>query len=120
MRPRPPPSSAARALITIMPGPRMAEVTSCDADVRGRARDPWSHDREDFTRDRNEVVGSGRGGPPCPHPPYAYIFSLGGILVEGNMKIVEEGSLDFLPHTDAAGLRSGGRQDIGDNKNERV
>ena len=40
--------------------------------------------------------------------------------VEGDMKIVEEGSLEFLPQTDAAGLRAGGRRDIDDNKNERV
>ena len=31
---------------------------------------------------------------------------------------MEEGSLVFLPQTDAAGLRAGGRQDIDDNKNE--
>ena len=36
------------------------------------------------------------------------------------MKIVEEGSLDFLPQTDAAVLQDGGRQDIDDNNNERV
>ena len=33
---------------------------------------------------------------------------------------MEEGSLEFLPQTDAAGLRAGGRRDIDDNKNERV
>ena len=31
---------------------------------------------------------------------------------------MEEGSLEFLPQTDAAGLRDGGRRDIDDNKNE--
>ena len=36
------------------------------------------------------------------------------------MKRVEEVSLKFLPQNDAAGLRAGGRQDIDDNKNERV
>ena len=36
------------------------------------------------------------------------------------MKRLEEGSLELLPQTDAAGLRSGGRWDIDDNKNERV
>ena len=36
------------------------------------------------------------------------------------MRIVEEGYLEFLPQTDAAGLRAGGRQDIDDNNNERV
>ena len=36
------------------------------------------------------------------------------------MKIVEEGYLEFLPQTDAAGLRDSGRQDIDENKNERV
>ena len=40
--------------------------------------------------------------------------------VEGDMKRVEEGSLEFLPQTDAAGLRAGGRRDIDDNKNEIV
>ena len=33
---------------------------------------------------------------------------------------MEEGSLVFLPQTDAAGLRAGGRRDIDDNKNEIV
>ena len=33
---------------------------------------------------------------------------------------MEEGSLEFLPQTDAAGLRAGGRRDIEENKNERV
>ena len=36
------------------------------------------------------------------------------------MKIVEEGSLELLPQTDAAGLRASGRRYIDDNKNERV
>ena len=36
------------------------------------------------------------------------------------MKILEEVSLEFLPQTDAAGLRAGGRRDIDENKNERV
>ena len=33
---------------------------------------------------------------------------------------MEEGSLGFLPQTDAAGLRAGGRRDIDDNNNEKV
>ena len=36
------------------------------------------------------------------------------------MEIVEEGSMEFLPQTDASGLRAGGKQDIDENKNERV
>ena len=36
------------------------------------------------------------------------------------MKRLEEGSLEFLPQTDAAGLRAVGRQDIDDNNNEIV
>ena len=36
------------------------------------------------------------------------------------MKRVEEGSLEFLPQTDMAVLRSGGMRDIDYNKNERV
>ena len=32
---------------------------------------------------------------------------------------MEEGSLNFLPQNDAARLRSGGRRDIDENKNER-
>ena len=36
------------------------------------------------------------------------------------MKRVEEGSLEFLPQTDAVGLQAIGRRDIDYNKNERV
>ena len=36
------------------------------------------------------------------------------------MEILEEGSLKFLPQTDADRLRAGGNRDIDDNKNERV
>ena len=63
-----PPSSDAGPLITIMPGPRMEGIASCDADVCGRARDPRGHDGEDCSGDRGEVVGSDGGEPPCPHP----------------------------------------------------
>ena len=37
-----------------------------------------------------------------------------------DVKRVEEGSMEFLPQTDAAELRSSGRRDIDDNKNERM
>ena len=47
MLPRPPPYYASGALITIMPGPRMEGIDSCDAYGRGRACDPRVHDRED-------------------------------------------------------------------------
>ena len=103
-----------------MPRPRMEGIASCDADFRSRARDPWGHDEEDCTGDRGEVVGSDGGDPPCPHTPDASSYSPGGRGVKGDMKIVEEGSMDFLPQTYAAELRAGGRQDIDDNKNEKV
>ena len=55
-----------------------------------------------------------------PHPTDASISSPGGRGVKDDMKRVEGGSLEFLPQTDAAGLRVGGRRDIDDNKNEIV
>ena len=36
------------------------------------------------------------------------------------MKRLEEGSLEFLPQTDAAGSRASRKRDIDDNKNERL
>ena len=119
-QPRLPPSSAAGPLITIMPVPRMKGIASCDADGRGRAHGPRGHDGEDCSGDRGEVVVSDGGETPCPHPPDASIPSPGCIWVKGNMKRLEEGSQEFLPQTDRAGLLAGGRQDIDDNKNERV
>ena len=98
----------------------MEGIASCDADGCGRARDPRGHDGEDCVGNRGEVVGSDRGEPPFPHPPDASISSLGGRGVKGNIKIVEEGYMEFLPQTDADGLRAGGRWDIDYNKNERV
>ena len=115
-----PTSSAAGPLITIMIVPRMEGIASCDADGYGRVRDPRVHDGEECARDRGEVVGIDGGEPPFPHPPDAYISSPGGRRIEGDTKIVEEGSLEFLPQTDAAGLRACGRRNIDDNKNERV
>ena len=41
-------------------------------------------------------------------------------MFKGYIKRVEESSLEYLPQTDAARLRDGGRQDIDDNNNERV
>ena len=98
----------------------MEGIASCDVDGRGRACDTWGHDREYCVGDICEVVGSDGCEPPFPHPPDAYISSPGGRGVKGDTKIVEEGSLEFLPQTDASGLRAGGRRDIYDNKNERV
>ena len=86
MQPRLPPSSAYGPLITIMPGPRMEGIASCDADGRGKARDPRVHDGEYCTRDRGEVVGSDGADPPFPHPS-------GVRGVKGDMKIVEESYL---------------------------
>ena len=117
-RPRPPPSSAAGPLILIMTGPRIEGIASCDADGRGRARDPRVHDREDCSGERGEVLGSDGDDPPYPHPLDATISSPSGRGVEGDMKRVEEGSLEFLQKTDAARLRSSGRRDIDNNKNE--
>ena len=71
MRPRPPPYYASGDLITIMPGPRMEGIDSCDVDGGGRARDPQGHGREEYSGDRGEVVGSDVGDPPFPHPPGA-------------------------------------------------
>ena len=116
-RPRPPPSSAAGPLILIMTGPRIEGIASCDADGRGRARDPRVHDREDCSGERGEVLGSDGDDSPYPHPPDASIYSPGGRGVKGDMKIVEEGYMEFLPQTDAAELQAGGGQDIDDNKN---
>ena len=98
----------------------MEGIASCDAYGRGRAHDSWGHDGEDCARDRGEVLGNDGGEPPCTHPSDASISYPGDRGVEGNMKRVEEGFLEFLPKTDAAGLRAGGRQEIDDNKNERV
>ena len=75
----------------------MEEIDSCDVDGRGRSRDTQGYDGEDYTRDRGEVVGSDRGEPPCAHPPDSSISYTSGRLVKGDMKIVEEGSLEFLP-----------------------
>ena len=44
-RPRPPPSSDAGTPITIIYGPRMEGIASCDADGCGRERDPQGQDR---------------------------------------------------------------------------
>ena len=101
-----------------MPGPRAEGIDSCDEDGCSRARDPRGHDGEDCAGDRGEVVGSEGGEPPCPHPTDVSISSPGGRRVEGDMKRVEEGSLEFPPQTYAAGLQAGGRQDIDENKNE--
>ena len=98
----------------------MEWIDSCDADIRIRERNPRGHDGDDCTGDRGEVLGSDGGEPPCPHPPDASIYSPGGRGVKRDIKIVEEGPLEFLPQTDAAGLQAGGRQDIDDNKNEGV
>ena len=98
----------------------MESIDSFDSDGRGRARDIQGHDGEDCAGDRGEVVGSDGGETPCPHPHYASIPPPSCRGVEGDMEIVEEGSLKFLPQTDAARLRAGGRRDINDNKNERV
>ena len=87
-----------------MPGPRIEGIASCDADGRVRESDPRVHGREDCARDRGEVVGSDRCKPPFHHPHDASISSPGGIGAEGDIKIVEEVSLEFLPQTDAAGL----------------
>ena len=116
----PPPFSTAGPLITIIPGPRIEGIASCVSGGHGRARDTRVHDREDYARDIGDVVRSDGGDPLFPHPPDASISSPGGRGVKVNMKIVEEGYLEFLPQTDAAGLQNGGRQDIDDNKNERV
>ena len=116
----PPPSSAAGPMIRIMPGPRMEEIASCDADGCGSARDPRLHDGEDCAGDRGELVGSDGGEPPYPHPPDASIYSPGGRGVKGDMKRVVEGYMEFLPQTDASGLRAGVSQNVDDNKNERV
>ena len=118
--PMPPTSSASGTLIKIMSGPRMEGISSCDADGRGRARDPWGHDGKDCAGDRGEFVGSGGGDPTCPYPPDALIYSPGGRGVEGDTKRVEEGSMEFLTQTDAARLQAGGRRDTDDNKNEIV
>ena len=99
-----PPSSDAGPLITIMPGPRMEGIASCDIDGRGRARDIRGHEGEDCAGDISEVVGSEGSEPPCPHTPDASISSPGVRGVEGEMKIVEEGSLEFLPQTYTAVL----------------
>ena len=80
-----PPSSADGTLITIMPGPRMKGIASCDADDRGSERDTWGHDGEDCSRDRGEVIGSDVDEPHCPHPRYASISFPGGIGVEVNI-----------------------------------
>ena len=119
-RPRPPPYSDDGPLIIIMPGPRREGIASCDADGRGRVRYTQGHDGEECTGDRGEVVGSDGGEPTFPHPPDASISSPGGRGVKGDMKRVGEVSLEFLPQNDADGLRSGGRRDIDDNKNEIV
>ena len=98
----------------------MEGIASFDADGRVRAHDPRGHDGEDWAGDRGEVVGSHRGEPPCTHPPDASISYPGGRGFEGDMERVDEGHLDFLPQTDAAGLQAGGKRDIDDNKNERM
>ena len=104
----------------IITGPRKEGISSCDADGRGRARDPWGHDGEDCARERGEVVGNGGGEPTFPHPHDASMSPPGDRGVGSDIKRVEEVSLEFLPQTDAAGLRAGGRRNIDDNKNERV
>ena len=98
----------------------MDGIAICDADGRGRECDPRGHDREDCAKYIGEVVGGDGVEPPCPHPHDASIYSPGGRGVKGDMERVEEGYLEFLTQTDAAVLRSGGRQDIDNNKNERV
>ena len=98
----------------------MEVIASCDADDRGRVRDPRDHDREDCAGYISEVVGSDRGERPCPHPHDASISSPGGREVEDDMQTVEEGYLKFLPHNDAAVLQASERRDIDDNNNERV
>ena len=82
----------------------MMGISSCDAYGRVRARDPWGHDGEDCSGNIGEVVGSDRGDPPFPHPPDASISPRGGRGVEGEMKRMEEGYLEFLPQTAAARL----------------
>ena len=103
-----------------MPGHRMEVIASCDADGRSRERDPQDYDEEDYARDRGEAVGRDGGDPPCSHPSDASISSHGGRGVKGDMKRVEDGSLEFLPQTDVDGLQAGVRRDIDDNENERV
>ena len=98
----------------------MGGIDIFDADGRGRARDARGHYGEYCARDRGEVVGIDVGEPPFPHPPNASISSPSGIGVEGDMKIVEGVSLEFLPQTDAVRLVAGGRRDIDDNNNERL
>ena len=98
----------------------MDGIASCDADFRSRAHDIQGHYGVDCAGDRGEVVGSDGGEPPFPHPPDASIYSPVDREAEGDMEIVEEGYLEFLPQTDAAGLQAGRRRDIDDNKNKRV
>ena len=95
----------------------MEGISSYDADGHGRVRDPWGHDGEDCAGDIGEVVGSDGGDTPCPHPPDDSIYSPRDRWVEGDIKRVEEGYMEFLPQTDAAELQAGGGQDIDDNKN---
>ena len=98
----------------------MEGIDSCDAYGHGRARDIQGHDGEDCAKYRSEFVGSDGGEPPFPQPPDSSIYPHGGRRVDSDMKRLEEGSMDFLHQTDASVLRSGGRQDIDDNKNEIV
>ena len=103
-----------------MPRPRMERIASSYADGRGRPRDTQGHDREGCAGDRGDVVGSDGSEPPFPHQPDASISSPGGRQLKGDMKIVEEDSLEFLPQTDASGFRASGRWDIDDNNNKIV
>ena len=101
-RPSPHPFSDDGPLIMIMPRPSMEEIVSCYADDRGRERDPRVHDGKDCAGYRCEVIGGDGGESPFPHPTDASISSPVVRGVEGDMKILKEGSLEFLPQTDAS------------------